>query len=97
MEFISDPVRADDIEAIRIGFDPVESARVTGNTGIFRLLGDSFNDLLEQTLNHKLTRIEITARTDRSRFVPERQSFRLTVVQPNVTLSNDNPGSNRCA
>lgn len=91
VEFISDPVRAEDIEAVRIGFDPVESARVTGNTGIFGLLGESLNDLLEQTLNHKLTRIEITARTDRSRFVPERQSFRLTVVQPNVTLSNDNP------
>lgn len=91
VEFVSDPVRAEDIEEIRIGFDPVDAVRVAGNTGLFGLLGDSISELLEQTVNHKLTSLEVIARTDRSRFVPERQSFRLTVATPNVTLSNDNP------
>lgn len=91
VEFTSDPIKTDDIDAIRIGFDPVEAARATGSTGIFNLFGDSISDILEQTINHTLTGIEVTVRTDRSRFVPERQSFRLTVTQPDVTLSGSNP------
>jgi hypothetical protein len=90
VEFVSDPVKTSDIDAIRVGFDPVEAARAMGDKGVFGLFGDAINDLLEQTVNHKISRIEISARTDVSRFVPEPQTFRLTVSQPNVTLSSDN-------
>ncbi len=91
VDFVSDPVRADDIDGIRIGFDPVTAAQAVGNTGIFGLLGDSVSDLLEKTLNHKISGIQISARTDRSRFVPQPQSFRLEVAQPDKTLTSEDP------
>ncbi|MCK0155384.1 hypothetical protein MWU49_16840 [Alcanivorax sp. S6407] len=91
VDFVSDPVRTDDIEAIRIGFDPVEAARVMGGVGGFGIFGESIKDLLEQAISHKISSVEIMARTDRSRFVPERQSFRLDVAVTETTLTNDNP------
>lgn len=91
VEFVSDPVKTNDIDSIRVAFDAVEAARSAGSSGLFGFLGDAITELLEKTVNHKLSRIEISARTDRSRFVPEPQSFRLVVTQPDVTLSADNP------
>lgn len=90
VDFVSTPVRADDIKDIRVSFDPSEAVNNI-ELGIFEIGGSAIEDLLEQSINHKLTRVEITTRTDRSRFVPTIQSFRLDVGAVNATLSNDNP------
>ncbi|MRX27806.1 hypothetical protein [Kangiella sp. HZ709] len=90
VDFVSLPVRADDLKELRVSFDPAESAQSI-DFGPFSMGGDFLNDLLAQSTKHKLERVEITTRTDRSRFVPTPQSFRLNVGAVNTTLDNENP------
>ena len=89
-EFASDPVKVSSIDALRVNFDHVRAAEAMGR--VADLFGGAFEDLLERSVNHVLERAEVHVRTDRSRFVPEPQSYRMVVdVNPKVTLSASNP------
>ncbi|WP_251358419.1 hypothetical protein [Kangiella sp. TOML190] len=92
VDYRSLPVKTTDLDQLRVSFDADEAINNI-NLGIFgNIVGEQFiDDLLGNTQTHKLERIEITARTDVSRFMPSPQSFRLTVGGVNATLSKDNP------
>ncbi len=85
VEFTSDPVNISTVVALRVSFDPVRAAESTAGSGIF---GDLIEEMLKKAAEHLVTRCEIHYRTDRSRFVPEPQSFRMVVdLEVGVTLS----------
>jgi len=88
--FQSSPVRHDDIRGLTITFDPVAAAE-----GMSRdlpgLFGDAFGDLLEQLQAHQLDDVQVSVVTDRSRFLPHPQRFRLGVDAVDARLDTSNP------
>ena len=93
--FRSDPVRIDAIERVRVSYNAQQDAAARAKEiGSIPFLGDLSGALAESlvgTLELVLKRIEVSIRTDRSRFVQEPQSFLRVVNNPNTTLSADNP------
>ncbi|WP_433206365.1 hypothetical protein ACQP1G_19760 [Nocardia sp. CA-107356] len=92
VEYTSDPVRLDRIEELRVSFDPEEAI-----TSAARQFG-SFANLVEQAIElgirYKIERIDLIARTDVNRFLPQRRNVQISVADTvDTELSVDNPSA----
>lgn len=91
-QFVSSPVRHDDIEQVIVSFDTAEALRDINQSGIF---SDHFlENLMSDHTKYTLDRIEILATTDRSRYISQPQSFVIETNAVDVTLDAGNPSVN---
>lgn len=90
-EFVSDSVRLDRITGLRVSFDAPEAARVSlgGFPNVFESI---MEDLYEDIQSFRLSSASIIARTDISRFMPQRKNINIEVdFGEAVTLNRSNP------
>lgn len=93
VEYASDPVRLDRIETLRVNFDP-EAAIQDVASGLPGALGNIVEQALELGMKYRIERVDIIARTDINRFLPQRRNLQITLAgAADAELSVDNPST----
>lgn len=88
--FRSSPVRDSDIKALTVSFDSNDAVQ---NLNLPPFMESIIGDILEETTKYTLQRVEISATTDRSRFLSTPQTYIVETAGVSETLGVSNPST----